>query len=79
MNFINLSSYIEEDSKNDRILQTFHSLPIGDKFMVENNDDLDSLLSKLEEEYSNVVEWEYIKEGPDEWQVLISKKAYNFI
>lgn len=79
LNLINLSSYTDEESKDEMIIQTFHSLPMGDKFLVESDESFDTLLGKLEDRYTNVVEWQYIKEGPEQWQVVISKKAYNFI
>lgn len=79
MNFVNLNDFKEDTSKSNELIRTFHSLPIGDKFVLESNEELDQILYKLEEKYKNVVEWEYVKEGPEEWQAVISKKAYNFI
>lgn len=65
--------------RNENILETFHSLPMGDKFIVKSESSLDSHFQELEDEYTNVVEWEYVKEGPDEWEAVVSKKYYNFI
>lgn len=65
--------------RNENIFETFHSLPVGDKFIVKSDDSLDSQFKELEDEYTNVVEWEYIKEGPDEWEAVVSKKYYSFI
>lgn len=61
------------------IMETFHSLDMGDKFIVKSDNNLDSQFKELEDKYTNVVEWEYIKEGPEEWQAVVSKKYYNFI
>lgn len=79
MNFVNLKDFHEDTSKSNEVIMAFHSMPIGDKFILESDEDPDLILNKLEEKYKNVVEWEYVKEGPPEWQAVISKKAYNFI
>lgn len=52
---------------------------MGEKFIVKSDSNLDSEFRQLEDKYTNVVEWEYIKEGPDEWEAVVSKKYYNFI
>lgn len=64
---------------NEKITETFHSLAMGDKFIVKSDNNLDRQFKELEDEYTNVVEWKYIKEGPDQWEAIVSKKAYNFI
>lgn len=63
----------------EKITETFHSLAMGDKFIVKSDNNLDRQFKELEDEYTNVVEWQYTKEGPDEWEAIVSKKAYNFI
>lgn len=66
-------------NNSDIFIEKFHSLPMGDKFIVTSNTNLDPNMKQLEERYINVVEYEYIKEGPHEWEAVVSKKAYNFI
>lgn len=80
MDILNLnSSHYDERRKNDTFIETFSSLPMGDKFIVKSDRDLNSLMHKLEKEYSTVVEWAYLQEGPEEWEAVVSKKYYNFI
>lgn len=79
MDTLNLSSDKYDDNKKDAaFLQTFDSLPMGNKFIVKSDNDLNSLYSQLEETRMNVFEWEYLKEGPEEWEAIVSKRPYNF-
>lgn len=80
MDILNLASpNYDNEQKNQALIQAFDSLDMGDKFIVKNDNDLNSLYSHLEEQRMNVVEWENLKEGPKEWEAVVSKKYYNFI
>lgn len=80
MDILNLASAnYDNDRKNQALMQAFDSLEMGDKFIVKSDNDLNSQYKKLEEQRMNVVEWENIKEGPKEWEAVVSKKYYNFI
>lgn len=80
MDILNLASTnYDSEQKNQALVQAFDSLDMGDKFIVKNDKDLNSLYRHLEEQRMNVVEWENPKEGPKEWEAVVSKKYYNFI
>lgn len=80
MDILNLASTnYDSEQKNQALVQAFDSLDMGDKFIVKNDKDLNSLYRNLEEQRMNVVEWENLKEGPKEWEAVVSKKYYNFI
>lgn len=80
MDILNLASHTyDNEQKNKALIQAFDSLGMGDKFIVKNDNDLNSLYRHLEEQRMNVVEWENLKEGPKEWEAVVSKKYYNFI
>ncbi len=80
MNILNLNStQLDKNSQNEAIIQAFDSLNMGDKFIVKSDSDLNSLYNHLDSQRMNVVEWENLKEGPKEWEAVVSKKYYNFI
>ncbi len=80
MNILNLSSTDYDDRKrNQAIIQAFDQLNMGDRFIVTSDNNLNSLYNHLEEQRMSVVEWENLKEGPEEWEAVVSKKFYNFI
>lgn len=68
-----------ERVSSSSLQEAFHSLPMGDKFLLVGNSNLEPHLNRLKDEYKSVVEYEYLKEGPDEWEAVVSKKYYNFI
>ena len=80
MNILNRNSnQYDNSSKNEAIIQAFDSLDMGDKFIVKSDSDLNSVHSHLDEERMNVFNWEYLEEGPNEWEAKVSKRYYNYI
>lgn len=80
MEILNLNSPNYDDNrKNQALIQTFDSLAMGDKFIVKSDSNLNLQYNQLDEQRMNVFEWENLKEAPDEWAAVVSKRYYNYI
>lgn len=75
---VDLSQY-QDDKKHEAIIDAFDSLDVGERMILINDYDPSPMLDHLVSEMDANMEFEHIKQGPDEWQSLISKRYYNFI
>ncbi|MEO8609504.1 MAG: DUF2249 domain-containing protein [Chloroflexota bacterium] len=57
------------------IFQTFDSLQPGESFMLVNDHAPTPLYYQFLHERENQFIWDYVQEGPEVWQVRISKLA----
>ena len=64
---------IEPRLKHATIFQTYEDLVPGDYFVLQNDHDPKPLYYQFNAEKTNEFGWEYLQEGPDEWEVKISK------
>lgn len=64
---------IEPRIRHSSIFQKFESLPVGEAFILQNDHDPKPLYYQFSIEKEGEFGWEYIKQGPDEWEVKISK------
>jgi uncharacterized protein (DUF2249 family) len=67
---------VREISPRERhplIFQTFDGLAVGTAMRLVNDHDPKPLYYQLKAERDNLMAWEYLEEGPDVWQVRISK------
>lgn len=64
---------IEPRLKHPTIFNTFDETPLGEGFVILNDHDPKPLYYQLMAERPNTFVWEYIKNGPIEWQVKIHK------
>ena len=55
------------------IFQTFDGLAAGTAMRLVNDHDPKPLYYQLKAERENLAGWDYLEEGPDVWQVRISK------
>lgn len=55
------------------IFETFDKLPEGGSFKLVNDHDPKPLYYQFQAERNGQFNWEYQMEGPDVWEVLISK------
>ena len=55
------------------IFQTFDDLHTGEAFVLLNDHDPKPLYYHLSAERAGQVRWEYLEQGPDDWQVRIGK------
>ena len=57
------------------IFNTFEALAPGEFLLLVNDHDPAPLRYQFEAERPNQFSWEYVEQGPEVWQVHISKKA----
>ncbi len=55
------------------IFQTFDELGPGDSFVLINDHDPKPLFYQFQAERTAKFTWEYLKQGPDEWRVRITR------
>src|SRR5690606_23171395 len=60
--------------KHPTIFQTFDALEPGDSFVLINDHDPRPLRYQFEAELADRYGWEYLEQGPEVWQVRISKR-----
>lgn len=72
MKELNVSSIVPKE-RHPLIFRTFDELEKGDFFVLTNDHDPKPLYYQFLHEKTGLFLWEYIKEGPDEWKVKITK------
>jgi len=66
---------IAPPKRHPLIFQTFDGLDVGDAFLLVNDHDPKPLYYQFLHERENQFVWEYLAQGPELWQVRISKRA----
>ncbi|PKP34391.1 MAG: iron-sulfur cluster repair di-iron protein, partial [Bacteroidetes bacterium HGW-Bacteroidetes-15] len=64
---------IEPKFKHSTIFQRFDALVGGESFVIHNDHDPKPLYYQMVAERGQTFDWEYIMEGPQFWEVKISK------
>jgi len=64
---------IEPRLKHPKIFEKFDTLVGGQSFLIHNDHDPKPLYYQLIAERGQTFDWEYLKEGPEIWEVKISK------
>ncbi|PTX12211.1 regulator of cell morphogenesis and NO signaling [Pontibacter mucosus] len=64
---------LEPRMKHPTIFQWFDNLKGGEAFVIHNDHDPKPLYYQLLGERGNVFKWEYLEQGPEIWEVRISK------
>lgn len=59
------------------IFQRYVALPLDGSFVLVNDHDPRPLYFQLSFEYSGMVGWEYLEQGPTVWRVRISRTAQS--
>jgi regulator of cell morphogenesis and NO signaling len=75
-NYINVP-LIEPKLKHPTIFKVFDSLPGGGSLTIHNDHDPKPVYYQLLGERGDVFNWQYLQEGPDWWDVRITKKGEN--
>lgn len=57
------------------IFNTFEELAVGEAFRIINDHDPKPLYYQFQAEKPGQVGWDYLEDGPETWQVRISKTA----
>lgn len=66
---------IEPRERHPLIFNTFEALEPGEFLLLVNDHDPAPLRYQFEAELANQFAWEYVEQGPEVWQVHITKKA----
>lgn len=64
---------IEPRFKHSTIFQTYADLAEGESFVIHNDHDPKPLYYHFSAEMGDTFAWEYLLEGPEFWEVKISK------
>jgi regulator of cell morphogenesis and NO signaling len=72
MNFIHVSS-IEPRRKHPVIFENFDGLTGGEALIIHNDHDPKPLYYQMIAERGPIFDWEYLQEGPEVWEVRITK------
>ena len=68
---------IEPKFKHPTIFQKFDALIEGEAFIIHNDHDPKPLFYQLIGEKGNIFSWEYLKSGPEYWEVKIKKNNFS--
>ncbi len=61
--------------RHELIFETYGELAVGEAFRIINDHDPKPLYYQFQAEMPGQVGWEYLEDGPETWQVRISKTA----
>lgn len=75
-NFIDVT-LIEPKLKHPTIFQVFDSLAGGESLIIHNDHDPKPVYYQLLGERGDIFTWQYQQQGPEWWDVLITKKSEN--
>ena len=64
---------IEPRLKHQTIFQTFNHLAPGESMIIHNNHDPRPVYYQLQGIYGDVFTWEYLQEGPEWWDIRVTK------
>lgn len=68
---------IEPRLKHPTIFQHFDALEEGEAFVIHNDHDPKPLYYQLLSEKGNIFNWQYLEQGPEVWEIQISKKRLS--
>ncbi len=61
--------------RHPQIFSTFEALPVGGSFILINDHDPKPLYYHFNAERAGTFGWDYLEDGPETWQVRISRTA----
>lgn len=64
---------IEPRFRHDTIFQTFEDLAGDESFIIHNNHDPKPVYYQMQEMYGNSFRWEYLQQGPEWWDIRVTK------
>ncbi len=68
---------IEPMLKHSTIFKKFDDLKEGEAFIIHNDHDPKPLYYQLMNIHGEIFNWDYLKAGPDVWEIKIEKKKFN--
>lgn len=66
---------LEPRLRHQTIFQTFEDLAEGESLIIHNNHDPKPVYYQMMEMYGEVFNWEYLEEGPEWWNIKVTKTA----
>lgn len=66
---------VEPQQKHALIFNVFETLRVGDSFIIHNDHDPKPVSYQLKATHGDVFEWEYLQQGPQWWDIRVTKKA----
>jgi len=66
---------IEPRNRHNLLLGMFDNLTAGESFRISNDHNPKPLYYEMREQWGEAVVWEYLENGPENWEVRIGKKA----
>src|SRR5690606_14444062 len=66
---------LEPQQKHALIFHIFDQLEAGETFIIHNDHDPKPVYYQLKGERGDVFTWEYLSEGPQWWDIRVTKKA----
>ena len=66
---------IAPQQKHALIFDVFENQKPGESFIIHNNHDPKPVYYQLQSMHGDVFTWEYLQEGPNWWDIRVSKKA----
>lgn len=64
---------LRKPDKHPTIFNTYDDLPAGGSFVITNDHDPKHLQDEFEVEHPGSYSWDYVEQGPQQWQVRIGK------
>ena len=65
---------VEPNQKHALIFEVFGMLRQGDTFIIHNNHDPKPVYYQLQAMHGNVFDWDYLQQGPQWWDIRVTKK-----
>jgi uncharacterized protein (DUF2249 family) len=66
---------LRKPDKHPAIFQAYDALPVGGSFVLVNNHDPRHLREEFDSDHPGSYGWDYLRKGPGEWRIRISKLA----
>src|SRR6478752_428231 len=66
---------VRKPERHPLIFARFAALDVGESFVLVNSHDPKHLREEFERDHPDAFGWEYVKSGPDVWQVRIRKSS----
>lgn len=66
---------LRKPDKHPAIFASYRTLGLGESFDLVNNHDPVHLRDEFDTEFPGGFEWEYVRSGPQVWQIRITKRA----
>ncbi|MBX2931419.1 MAG: iron-sulfur cluster repair di-iron protein [Chitinophagaceae bacterium] len=68
---------LEPRLKHPTIFNTFENLKAGESFIIHNDHDPKPVYYQLKSEHGDVFTWEYLQQGPEWWDIRVTKNDTN--